>query len=272
MEQTEKLLKDYNDVEKGSYLGAIASIATADRQATEEEIEFIDALADSADLSTEQKEAVLKASTELSGDELKQCLDNLKGSDLRFSLITDLMAFANSDQNVSPEEKENIEKIAQYLNINKQQYSLLDQFVEKAATSEATPEEMQQQGFLGSLGLEEKFKGSGINMGSITKGLLGIAGPMLLAGLVSRGLRGRGGMGGGGLGGLAGGLGGMLGGGGLGGMLGGGLGSGGGLGGMLGGLLGGSRGGGLGSLTSMLNGGRGFGSTGGLLSKVLRGF
>ena len=38
MEQDEKLLKDYSDLEKGSYLGAIASIATADRAASEEEL------------------------------------------------------------------------------------------------------------------------------------------------------------------------------------------------------------------------------------------
>jgi uncharacterized tellurite resistance protein B-like protein len=245
MEQTEKLLKDYSDVEKGSYLGAIASIATADRTASEEELEYIRTLADSADLSPEQKEAVERAAIELSGEELKHCLDNLKGSDLRFSLVTDLIAFAESDQNYSPEEKANIEKVAQYLNINKQQFSLLDQFVKKTTEVKAEPEQMQQQGFLGSLGLEDKFKGAGINFGSLTKGLLGIAGPMILGSLVSRGLGGR--RGGGGLGG------------GLGGMLSGGL----------GGMFGG---GGLGSLTSMLNGGRGLGSTGGLFSRLLRGF
>ena len=241
MEQTEKLLKDYSDVEKGSYLGAIASIATADRAASEEELEYIRTLADSAELSPEQKEAVERAATELSGEELKHCLDNLKGSDLRFSLVADLIAFAESDQNYTPEEKANIEKIAQYLNINKQQFSLLDQFVQKTVEVKAEPEQMQQQGFLGSLGLEDKFKGAGINFGSLTKGLLGIAGPMILGSLISRGVGGR------------------RGGGGLGGMLGGGLGS------MLGG-------GGLGSLTSMLSGGRGLGSTGGLFSRVLRGF
>lgn len=241
MEQTEKLLKDYSDVEKGSYLGAIASIATADRTASEEELDYIMALADSAGLSEQQKNAVERAATELSGEELKRCLDNLKSSDLRFSLVTDLIAFAESDKNYTPEEKANIEKIAQYLNINKQQFSLLDQFVQKTAETNAAPEEMQQQGFLGSLGLEDKFKNSGINFGSLTKGLLGIAGPMILGSLVSRGLRGRGG------------------GGGLGGMLSGGL----------GGMLGG--GGGLGSLTSMLSGGRGLGSTGGLFSRILRG-
>src|SRR5687768_4593235 len=167
MEQTDKLLKDYSDIEKGSYLGAIASIATADRTASEEELEYIMALADSADLSDQQKAAVERAATELSGDELKTCLDNLKNSDLRFSLITDLIAFAESDQNYTPEEKANIEKIAQYLNINQQQFSLLDQFVKKTAETNAAPEQMQQQGFLGSLGLEDKFKNAGINFGGL---------------------------------------------------------------------------------------------------------
>ena len=238
MEQTEKLLKDYSDVEKGSYLGAIASIATADRTASEEELEYIQALADSAELSVEQKQTVERAATELSGEELQTCLNNLKGSDLRYSLVTDLIAFAESDQNYTEEEKANIEKIAQYLNINKQQFSLLDQFVKKTKETNAQPEEIQQQGFLGSLGLEDKFKNSGINFGSLTKGLLGFAGPMILGSLLSRGMRGR--SGGGGM--LTGGLGGMFGG-----------------------------GGGLGSLTSMLNGGRGLGSTGGLFSRILRG-
>lgn len=249
MEQTDKLLKDYSDQEKGSYLGAIASIATADRSASEEEFEFIRALGVSAELSVEQQEAVERAATELSGEELKRCLDNLQHSELRFSLITDLIAFAESDKNYTPEEKKDIEKIAAYLNINKQQFTLLDQFVKKTAETNAAPEAMQQQGFLESIGLEDKFKNAGINFGSLAKGLLGIAGPMILARLVSRGLGGRGG-----------GLGGMLSGG-IGGMLSGGRG---GTGGMLGG--------GLGSLTSLLNGGRGVGSTGGLLSRILKGF
>jgi uncharacterized tellurite resistance protein B-like protein len=245
MEQSEKLLKDYTDVEKGAYIGAIASIATADKSASEEEMEFLDALADSAQLSPEQKETVRRAATELTGEELQKCLDVLKGSDLRFSLVTDLIAFAEADQNYSPEEKTNIEKIAQHLNINKQQFSLLDQFVKKTATTEVTPQQVQSQGFLGSLGMGDQFKSAGINMSSLTKGLLGVAGPIILAGLLRGGRRRS--MGGG----YGGGLGGALGGG----MLGGGM-----------------RGGGLGSLIGMLSGGRGLGSTGGLFSRVLRGF
>ena len=34
MEQNETILSGYSDTEKGAYLGAIASLATADRQAS----------------------------------------------------------------------------------------------------------------------------------------------------------------------------------------------------------------------------------------------
>lgn len=243
MEQTEKLLKDYSDAEKGAYLGAIASIATADHEAAEEEIEYITELANSADLSPGQQEAVIRAARELPGDELKQCLDILKQSDLRFSLVTDLISFAEADKNYSEQEKKNVENIAQYLNINQQQYSLLDQFVKKTNETGRSGEELSQQGFFGSLGLEDKFKSAGINMSSLTKGLIGIAGPIILSKLLTGGMRRRNS---GGLNPFNQGLGGGIG----------------------GGFGGGSSG--LGSIISMLNGGRGFGSTGGLLSRILR--
>ena len=245
MEQDEKLLKDYSDSEKGAYLGAIASIATADHSATEDELEYIMQLADSADISQEQKEAVIRAATELSGDELIRCLDILKTSNLRFSLIADLMNFGQSDQNYSEEEKKNVEKIASYLKINQEQFSLLDQFVNKTAEVEVEPEEINKPGFLSSLGLDEKFKKAGIDWKTVGKGLLGIAGPMILARMLSGRRGGRNVMGGGGLGSLMGGLAGAA-------ML--------------------SRsGGGIGSLISNLSGGRGYGNSGGLLSRVLNG-
>ena len=71
METTERTLKDYSDREKGAYLGAIASIATADRSASPEELEHIRGLADEAELSPQQKQLVERAATELSEEELK---------------------------------------------------------------------------------------------------------------------------------------------------------------------------------------------------------
>jgi uncharacterized tellurite resistance protein B-like protein len=256
MEQVEKILEGYSDLEKGAYLGAIASIATADRQATEQEIEFINILCESADLSEQQTAMIHRAANELEGEELKKCLEILKNSDLKFSLITDMISLAESDQAYSEDEKQAIEKIAKYLDVNKQQFSLLDEFSQKAKEENIDPAELSDPSFLQNTGLGEKMQKAGINPGGLLKGLLGVMGPIILGRMLSGG-RGGGLLGGLG-GGLLGGLGGMLGGGG-------GLGNAGNMGG-LGGMLGsGGSGGGLGSLTGMLGGGGGLRRPGGML-------
>ena len=187
MQTTEKtLLKDYSNEEKGAYLGAIASLATADHSATEEELEHLAVLADAADISEDQKASVIRAATELSDEELKRCLDILRQSDLKFSLLADLISFAESDKSYSAEEKKNIEDIAKYLDVNKEQFSLLDQFVQKTAEADVQPEEVEKPGFLASLGLQDRFQQAGINWKRFMPGLLGIAGPLLLSGLFRR--------------------------------------------------------------------------------------
>ena len=196
MEETKKLLEGYSDKEKSAYLGAIASIATADREASPEELEYLDALSDAAGLSETQKNAVLKAASELSGKELTQCLNVLENSDLKYSLVADLMAFAKADNNYSEEEQEDISEIAEYLGVNQHQFSLLDEFADKASGKEVPVEEEAQPAFLSSLGLKEKLSNAGISGRTLLNGLIGIAGPMILSRMLSG--RGRaGGMGGG---------------------------------------------------------------------------
>lgn len=259
MEQKITILEGYSDLEKGAYLGAIAAIATADRSATEEEISYIQALCESAGLSAEQSSLINEAaSTEVSDEDLKRCLDVLKTSELRFSLVSDIIAFAEADETYSEEEKQYVNKIADYLGLNHQQVSLLDQFTKKAvqeAPKQAEAIEREQTtptGFLDSLGFGDKLKGAGINTSALLKGALGIMGPILLAKMFSsRSRRGSdmGGMFGGGMsGGMLGGSGGILGG-----LLGAGLG-----GGLLGGLFGGNKSGGTG----------GFSGAGGMLGRI----
>lgn len=238
------ILSESSDTEKVAYLGAIASIATADRQATPEEIEYISVLCDSANLSSQQKQAILDTADDIGGGEVTQYIDVLKNSDLKYSLVTDLIAFAKSDSDYSEEEQQSIHKMAAHLGVDQQQYAVLDQFVQKAGTS--APEQASSPDFLSSSGLKDKLQSAGINGNSLLKGLISIAGPMILAKMMSGGSgRNRGG-------GMFGGGGGMFGGG--------------------GGMFGGSGGmfgsGGLGSIISMINGGRGVGSAGGLFSKI----
>lgn len=239
--ERQTILEGYSDLEKGAYLGAIASIATADREASEQELEYIRELCDAAQLSDEQKGIIEKAATELTGEELNKCLDVLKGSDLKHSLITDLIAFAKSDTNYSEEEQKSVQQISDYLGVSQQQFSLLDQFAQKATEPQQVQQEAGAQNFFGMGGLKDKMQNAGINTGGLLKGLLGVAAPILIGSMLSRGLGRRSGSGF----------------------------SGGGLGGMLGGSGFGGIGGGLGSVIGMLNGGRGFGSTGGLLGRML---
>jgi len=267
MEQKPTILEGYNDMEKGAYLGAIASIATADRAATEQELEYIEALCTSANLSENQEDVVKKAATEMTEEDLHRCLDVLKGSDLRFSLISDLIAFAEADSNYSAEEKGNVEKIAKYLGVNGQQFSVLSEFTKKAVQEVPAQAESLESGattpssFMGGLGFGDKLKGAGINSSALLKGGLAVLGPIILAQMFRGGSRRRGG----GMFGGGGGMGGSLGGGLLGGLLGGG-------GGLLGGMLGGGRRsmGAGGGLFDMLSGGRGMGSTGGLFGNLLK--
>ena len=244
--EKQTILEGYSDMEKGAYLGAIASIATSDREASEEEMTYIRELCDAAELTEAQKGLIVRAATELTGEELTRCLDVLKDSDLKHSLITDMIAFAKSDNNYTPEEQAGIKQISDYLGVSEQQFSLLDEFAQKATAqqqpADAKPEETtaagnDQQNFSGFGGLDDKMKSAGINTSGLFKGLLTVAAPILIGSMISRGFGGRRRS-----------------------MFGGGYGGYGGFG----------MGGGLGSLIGMLGGGRSFGG-GGLFGNMFGG-
>ncbi|PKV63179.1 tellurite resistance TerB family protein [Pontibacter ramchanderi] len=266
-EQT-SLLKDYTMEEKGAYLAALASIASADGHASEEELEFLRVLSEAAEMPENVEEEVISIARNPSQISVQRVLDVLKKSQLRFSFITDIISFAKADGEYTQEEQKRIQEMASYLGVDQKQYSLLEQFVDKADEAQKHGEDPSSQAFMSKNGFGDMFKNAGISP-QMVQGILGIAAPIVLARLMSGGRRRRGGMmggmGGGLLGGLLGGMmmgrGGLMGGGrrstsGLGSMasvLGGlngrsrygSMGSGG-LGGLLGGLLGGKRGGGTG--------------------------
>ncbi|WP_255749823.1 TerB family tellurite resistance protein [Pontibacter liquoris] len=246
MEQEQTtLLKDYSKEEKGAYFGALATMASADGNASAEELEFLKLMGQAAELTDNVQQEVVQIAKNPSVINLQKCLDVLKGSPLRFSFITDIISFAKSDGQYSSEEQKRISEIADYLGIDQEQFSILDQFVNKADEAQQRGEDPTSQSFLNKSGFGDMFKKAGISPAMVT-GMLGILAPLVIGRMMSGGRRGYGG-------GMMGGLGGGL----LGGLLGGGMG-----GGMMGG---GMRGGGLGSIISILgglNGRRGYGGMG----------
>jgi uncharacterized tellurite resistance protein B-like protein len=178
--ENNKLLKDYTSQEKTAYLHAIASLATADRAASEEELAYLSALSTETGLSVTEQESILAAANDPAGNSLPENLELLKSSELRFSLVADLIHFAGTDQNYSEEEKKNVAEIASFLNVNQEQFAALDQFVDETKDKNVSPEEVEKSNFLAGTGIEEKLKSVGINLGSLTKGLLGTLAPLIL--------------------------------------------------------------------------------------------
>lgn len=237
-----QLLQNYSDQEKAAYLAVIASLASADREASPAETEFLQQLAHQAGLSGGATQQVLAAAKDATNESIKANLDTLRSSDLRYSLVTDLISFARADGSYANDEEAMVNKISSYLGINAQQKQVLEQVVDQAATVPHDANDPGKQGFLS--GVTDKLSSVGIPKGALVAGLLGVVAPMVLSRVMGGGRSQS--MGGGMLGGLTGG-------GTMGGLMSGAMG-----GSSMGGLLGGLLGGGL--LSGVMGGGSSAGS------------
>lgn len=240
--QPEEVFSQYSEAEKTAYLSVVASLATADRQATQEEGEFLSQMAQVMGLSQQGVQQVQQAAQDSSNESIKGNLDQLRNSNLRYSLVTDLVSFARADGAYSNDEEAMVSKISAYLGVNQQQVQTIENVVHQTQQAQAQQPEQAPQGLMDTLG--DKLRSVGIPPQAALGGLIAVAAPMVLSRVMGGN---RGGMMGG-MGGMGGGLGSVLGGGGMGGM-------GGGLGGLLGGVLG------SGVLGSMMGGGGGYGAS-----------
>ncbi|QKG54388.1 TerB family tellurite resistance protein [Hymenobacter sp. BRD67] len=180
-----QLLQNYSEPEKTAYLSAIASLATADRQATPTQIEFLQHLTQQAGLSAGSAQQVLQAAQDPNNQTVQQSLDQLKSSDLRYSLVTDLISFARVDGTYSPGEEEMVGKMAAYLGVNPDQKQALENVVDQAASVPHDPQDPSKQGFLSGLG--DKLSSVGIPKNALMAGLLGVVAPMVISRVIGGG-------------------------------------------------------------------------------------
>ena len=180
-----QLLQNYSEAEKTAYLSAIASLATADRQASAPEAEFLQHLTQQAGLSQGAAQQVAQAAQDSSNQSIQQNLDALKGSDLRFSLVTDLISFARADGAYSNEEEAMVSKMASYLGVNAEQKATLESVVDQAANVPHDAQDPAKQGFLSGLG--DKLSSVGIPKNALLAGLLGVVAPMVISRVMGSG-------------------------------------------------------------------------------------
>ncbi|UOR04777.1 TerB family tellurite resistance protein [Hymenobacter aerilatus] len=179
-----QLLQNYSEPEKTAYLAIIASLSSADREASATEQDFLQQLTKAAGLSEASTQQVLASAKDATNQSVQQNLDALRGSDLRFSLITDLISFARSDGSYTDDEEIMINKIASYLQVNAGQQQVLEQVVDQAERVPHDAGDPTKQSFLG--GLSDKLSNVGIPKGALLSGLLGVVAPMILSKVMSR--------------------------------------------------------------------------------------
>lgn len=204
--QDQILLKDYSNEEKAAYFGALAIFASVDGHASPEELEFLQIMAEAAELPYKAQFELEQVANKQDSISLQKCLDILKKSELRFSFVTDIISFAKSDGKYTEEEKEKIKEIADFLNINQDQFSILDTFVDKANDAQQLGVDPTSQSFFSKSGMDDLFQKVGISP-KMAKGMLGVVAPIIVASMLSGGRKRKGGgLGGGLIGGLLGGV------------------------------------------------------------------
>ena len=180
-------LQDFPEKERTAYLAAVASMATPQDKASQEEEEFLADLCEEAELSPPNRDQVIMEARNPTNDGFEHYLDWLRDSDLKYSFIVDVISFAKADGEFSETEKGRIHRMADRLGVSVEQYHALLEYVEKA--QKAQNEESTEEGFLEKTGLKQKFK----NLNIPVKGLLtGLVGSMLMRGVMGRGYRRRG--------------------------------------------------------------------------------
>ena len=234
------LLSTYNTKEKEAYIVVIASIATADRSATKDELDYLAALSDAAAISRSSAE---EAAKDPNITHLMEPLSVLKQSNLRFSLIADIISFAQSDGKYTVDEEEKIKDICTYLDITDEQKKVLAHILEKSHAIVSSPEDATDEGFFERHGFMQMLSDVNIPITSMVKGLIGLSAPFILSKMVANKVQSgsleKGGLGGG-------------------------------LGGTLLGVIQGGRIGGLGSILANLSGVKEYGGFGSILKKAIQ--
>jgi uncharacterized tellurite resistance protein B-like protein len=172
----------YPASQRAAYFGAIASLLTADREASPAEAEFLSHLAQATGLTKQDAQHVVDAARDPNNGSLTQDLTTLKESELRFALVQDLISFAQSDGQYSDAEQERIAQMAAFLGVSEEQFDALHQYQQAAADGEnvTDPRFLQQSG-IGSL-----FSQLGLPKGGgMLSGILATVGPMILQRVLS---------------------------------------------------------------------------------------
>lgn len=134
---------EYPEAERRDYLTVVASMAFADGEVTDDEVARIEGMCDDFALSEGSREQVLESARHPSAAELGLILSRMRTSELRFSLLIDLVDIAIADGVVASGEEAELESLADELDITHGQLAMTRRFVlekRQSKHAQASPE------------------------------------------------------------------------------------------------------------------------------------
>ena len=123
-------LLEYPEVERVDYLSVIASLASADGKVTDSEIVKIREFCERIDIHGFGISLIIAAVEDPSVVDLASILPRMAQTDLKFTLLADLLFMAHADGRCSTDEQQEIHKIAAMLTISPEQIEAINAYVE----------------------------------------------------------------------------------------------------------------------------------------------
>lgn len=157
---------NYPEVERVDYLCVAATIAAADGKITDDEISHIREFCEHIEIGEIGIGLIIAAIENPAGVDLQTILSRLKHTDLKFTLLTDMLFIAHADGIVCPGEQEEIKKIAEMLAITSPQIDAIDRYVEAAISAQQSKRSEAHWKQVGSE-IAGILAGAGIPLGAV---------------------------------------------------------------------------------------------------------
>jgi uncharacterized tellurite resistance protein B-like protein len=136
---------DLEESERVDYLSVVASMAFADADADDRELERVRDMCKDLELSSESTEKVIAAATSSHDDSIDEALDRLTCSDLRYALLIDAIDIAYADDEVVESEAAELEALAERLGISHAQLVQLRRYVGARTDHDETDDGANEQ-------------------------------------------------------------------------------------------------------------------------------
>ncbi len=159
-------LLDFPEDEKVDYLSIVASIAAADGRVSDDEITQMRQYCETIEIGGIGIGMILNAVEDPSVIDVPVVLERLSHTELKFTLLSDMLFMAYADGVVSPGEREEIEKIAVALGISRDQIAAIDRYIKNVLSAQQSESSSSEWKCIGR-DIAAALAGTGVPVGAV---------------------------------------------------------------------------------------------------------